>query len=206
MIKLGRFTAYMTNMARHKEFNREEVLVKAMETFWRYGYEGTSIQDLIQSMGINRGSLYDTFGDKRSLFLEAIAHYDDTIVRCAIARLQAPEASKQAIIDHFKSFVKGIIADREHRGCLMTNTAVELCPHDADTAKRVTLNLQRIEQAFYTALSRAQEKGEISPDKNLKALARYFTSNLHGLQVMSKIDPDPQALQDTVPILLSVLD
>jgi TetR/AcrR family transcriptional repressor of nem operon len=60
-------------MARHKEFERQQALEKAMETFWRYGYEGTSIQNLVESMGINRGSLYDTFGDKRSLFLAAIA-------------------------------------------------------------------------------------------------------------------------------------
>ncbi len=66
-------------MARHKKFEREEVLGKAMETFWRYGYQGTSIQDLLENMGINRGSLYDTFGNKRSLFLAAIAHYDETV-------------------------------------------------------------------------------------------------------------------------------
>ncbi|ERT09386.1 bacterial regulatory s, tetR family protein [Lyngbya aestuarii BL J] len=193
-------------MARHKEFNRGEVLAKAMETFWRYGYEGTSVQDLTQSMGINRGSLYDTFGDKRSLFLEAIAHYDQTIVRSAIARLEAPDASKQAIIDHFKSLVDRIVADTERRGCFVTNTAVELCPHDPDTAQRVANNLQRIEQAFYKALLRAQEKGEISAEKNLPALARYFTCNLQGLRVISKVNSDPQALEEIVQILLSVLD
>ncbi|EAW37809.1 putative tetR-family transcriptional regulator [Lyngbya sp. PCC 8106] len=177
-----------------------------METFWRYGYEGTSVQDLIESMGINRGSLYDTFGDKRSLFLEAIAHYDQTIVRRAIARLEAPDASKQAIIDHFKSLVDRIVADTEPRGCFVTNTVVELCPHDPDTAQQVTKNLQRIEQAFYTALLRAQEKGEISANQNLPALARYLTCNLQGLRVISKVNPDPQALKEIIQILLSVLD
>ncbi|MEB3283198.1 MAG: TetR/AcrR family transcriptional regulator [Lyngbya sp.] len=193
-------------MARQKEFNREEVLAKAMETFWRYGYEGTSVQDLIESMGINRGSLYDTFGDKRSLFLEAIAHYDETVVRCAIARLEAPGASKPAIVDYFQSLVDRMVADKERRGCFVTNTAVELCPHDPDTAQRVASNLKRIEQAFYTALSRAQEKGEISPENNLQALARYLTCNLQGLRVISKVNPDAQVLQEIVQIVLSVLD
>lgn len=192
-------------MARHKEFNREEVLAKAMETFWRYGYEGTSVQDLIQNMGINRGSLYDTFGDKRSLFLEAIAHYDETVVRRAIARLQAPDASKAAIIDYFDNLVDRMVADTERRGCLVTNTAVELCPHDPDTAKRVANNLHRIERAFYTALSRAKEKGEISPEKNLQALARYLTCNLQGLRVISKVNPDRQNLKEIVQIVLSAL-
>jgi TetR/AcrR family transcriptional repressor of nem operon len=193
-------------MARHKEFNREEVLAKAMETFWRYGYEGTSVQDLIESMGINRGSLYDTFGDKRSLFLEAIAHYDQTVVRCAIAHLEAPDASKPAIIDYFQSLVDRMVADKDRRGCFVTNTAVELCPHDPDTAKRIANNLQRIEQAFYRALSRAKEKGEIPPEKNLQALARYLTCNLQGLRVISKVNPDPQILQEIIEILLCVLE
>ncbi|WP_413164196.1 TetR/AcrR family transcriptional regulator [Capilliphycus salinus ALCB114379] len=193
-------------MARHKEFNREEVLARAMETFWRYGYEGTSVQDLLDSMGINRGSLYDTFGDKRSLFLEAIAHYDQTVVRCLIARLEAPDASKAAIVDYFQSLVDRMVADPDRRGCFVTNTAVELCPHDPDTAKRVAHNLDCIEGAFYKALSRAQEKGEISPDKNIPALARYLTCNLQGLRVISKVNPDPQVLQDIVQILLGVLD
>ncbi len=193
-------------MARHKEFNREEVLAKAMEAFWRHGYEGTSVQDLIESMGINRGSLYDTFGDKRSLFLEAIAYYEETVVRCAIARLQAPEASKPEIIEYFKSLVDRILEDTECRGCLVTNTAVELCPHDPETAQRVVNNLQRIEQAFYTALSRAKEKGEISSQKNVQALAHYLTCNLQGLRVISKVNPDRQRLQEIVQILLCVLD
>ncbi|MEA5501277.1 TetR/AcrR family transcriptional regulator [Limnoraphis robusta] len=193
-------------MARHKEFNREEVLAKAMETFWRYGYEGTSVQDLIESMGINRGSLYDTFGDKRSLFLEAIAHYDETVVRCTIARLEAPDASKPAIIDYFQSLVDRMVADPDRRGCFVTNTAVELCPHDPDTAKRIAKNLQRIEQAFYRALSRAQEKGEIPANKNLQALARYLTCNLQGLRVITKVNPDPQILQEIIEILLCVLE
>ena len=68
-------------MARHKEFEREVVLEKAMATFWRYGYEGTSVQTLVENMGINRGSIYDTFGDKRSLFLAAIQHYNEAVVK-----------------------------------------------------------------------------------------------------------------------------
>ncbi|NMG58023.1 TetR/AcrR family transcriptional regulator, partial [Geitlerinema sp. P-1104] len=67
-------------MGRHKEFNRQDVLDKAMLTFWRQGYEATSIRNLIASMGIHRGSLYDTFGDKHSLFQETLAHYDHTVV------------------------------------------------------------------------------------------------------------------------------
>lgn len=193
-------------MARHKEFNQQEALQKAMETFWRYGYEATSIQDLVESMGINRGSLYDTFGDKRSLFLAAIAHYDETVVQCLVSRLEDTGASKGAIIDHFYNIIEGTVDDKTRRGCFLINTAVELCPHDTEAQQRIATNLKRIEDAFYQALVRASQKGELSHDKDLKALARYLTCTIQGLRVFSKVNCNPDALKDIVQVALSVLD
>ncbi len=193
-------------MARQKEFNREAVLVKAMETFWHHGYEGTSVQDLVKSMGINRGSLYDTFGDKRSLFLEAIAHYEKTIVQRIIQTLEAPHASKQAIIDYFNHVVDRIMADKDRRGCLLTNTAVELCAHDPDTAQRITSDLKRVETAFYRALSRAKTQGELSSHLDPQAIASFLTCSLQGLRVMSRVNPSRETLQGVVQVILSVLD
>ena len=193
-------------MARQKEFDREVVLAKAMETFWQYGYEGTSIQDLLNSMGINRGSLYDTFGDKRSLFLEAIAHYEATIVQQILKTLAAPNASKQAIIDYFNQVVDRIISDKQRRGCLLTNTAVELCAHDPDTAQRVTDDLKRVEGAFYMALSRAKTLGELSLDADIQAIASFLTFSLQGLRVMSRVNPSRETLQAVVRVILSVLE
>ncbi len=193
-------------MARHKEFDREATLVKAMQTFWQYGYEGTSMQDLVESMGINRGSLYDTFKDKRSLFLEAVAYYEATIVDRLVKRLEAPTASKQTIIDYFNGLIDRILEDPERRGCLITNTAIELCSHDPETEKRITHNFQRIEQAFYSALSKSQALGEIAADSDLHALARFFTCNLQGLRVISRVNPSRNTLQDVVRVILSVLE
>lgn len=185
-------------MARHKEFNREAALVKAIETFWRSGYEGTSMQDLVESMGINRGSLYDTFKDKRSLFLEAVTYYEATVVDSLVKSLEASSASKQTIIDYFNDLIDCIQADPEHRGCLITNTAIELCAHDPETEKRINSNFQRIEQAFYQALLKGQSRGGISPHQDLHALARFLTCNLQGLRVMSRVNPNPKTLQDVV--------
>ncbi|MGC9524422.1 MAG: TetR/AcrR family transcriptional regulator [Limnospira sp.] len=190
-------------MARHKEFDREVVLSKAMDTFWHQGYEATSIQDLVKNMGINRGSLYDTFGDKRSLFLEAIAHYDETVAKAAIASLEAPNASKPAIVALFERVADGV---QDRRGCLITNTVVELCPHDPDTARRISGNLKRLERAFYVALKRAQEKGEVGGDRDISALASFLLCSLQGLQVTSKIHPDPEYLRSIVRVAVSALD
>ena len=193
-------------MGRQKQFNRDEVLMKAMETFWRYGYEGTSIQTLVEDMGINRGSLYDTFGDKLSLFHEAIAYYDSRVVTKAIARLEAPGAAKQAIIDQFYGLIDRAVGDSDRKGCLLTNTAVEMGARNSDTSKQVTNNIQRIENALKQALTTAQKKGEISQKKDTAALAKFLTCCLQGLRVISKINPDRKALQDMAKIALSVLD
>ena len=192
-------------MARHKQFDKEEVLAKAMTTFWRYGYEGTSMQTLVQNMGINRGSLYDTFGDKRALFLAAIAHYENTVMKEMVAILEAPGASKTAIVELFENLIDRAIKDRECFGCLITNTAIELCPHDADTAKRIATNLQRVEQAFKKALKTAQKKGEISLDCNLDGMAQYLTVSLQGLRVISKVNRQPELLRNVVEVILSTL-
>ena len=193
-------------MPRPKEFERDVVLEKAMELFWQKGYEATSVQDLVQHMGINRGSLYDTFQDKHHLFLAAVSHYHDTVVKDAIARLEAPTAAKQAIIDHFDRMVDCMMGDEAQRGCLMTNTIVELAAHHPDIAAQLQMSLRRIEQAFRTVLARAQAAGEVSSEQDASDLARYLVCCIQGLRVMCKTHVNREQFQATVNIMLSVLD
>src|ERR1700730_2144482 len=79
-----------SRMARQKEFDRDEVLHKAMEVFWSRGYEASSIQDLVKRMGINRQSLYDTFGDKHTLYLQALDRYREVEGRKIVELLEQP--------------------------------------------------------------------------------------------------------------------
>jgi len=193
-------------MARTKEFDREAVLSKAMYTFLQFGYEGTSMQTLVTNMGINRGSLYDTFGDKRSLFMAAIAHYESTVVNRAIASLTAEEVGKQTIVNLFRDLVVSMAKEKNCYGCLMTNTAVEVCSHDAEAKDRINTHFGQIARAFKHALSQAQIKDEISPEKDLDSVANYLTSSLQGLRVMAKVNRDRQTLDNIVDVILSVLD
>jgi len=193
-------------MPRHKEFDRDDVLAKAMQTFWSQGYAATSVQDLVESMGINRGSLYDTFGDKHSLFLAAIAHYEAAAIQPAIARLEAPGAGKQAIAEHFYSLVERASSDPEQRGCFATNAAVELCARDRDVADRVAASLQHLERALKRALQTAQAQGELTGDRNLDELASFLLCTLQGLRVVSKLNPDRERLRGIVRAALTVLD
>lgn len=193
-------------MPRPKEFEREVVLEKAMELFWQKGYEATSVQDLVQHMGINRGSLYDTFKDKHNLFLAAVSHYHETVVKDAIARLEAPSASRSAIVDYFNRMVDCLTGDEAQRGCLMTNTIVELAVQHPDIAAQLQMSLQRIERAFKAALTRAQLAGELAADKDVADLARYLVCCVQGLRVMCKTNVSREQFQATVDLMLSVLD
>ena len=193
-------------MARQKEFEKEEVLEKAMDTFWRFGFEGTSMQSLVKNMGINRSSLYETFGDKRSLFEAAITHYEKTRMQGMVDCLQEMGASKSAIAKVFESLIDQSISDEDRRGCFLTNTAIELSPHDPSVAKKIATDMKIVEKAFYQVLANAQAKGEIPLEKDLNQIAQYLTSSFQGIRVMAKINQEPEFLKNIVKVTLSVLD
>ncbi len=192
-------------MARPKAFDREQVLTKAMEVFWEKGYEATSMQDLVVAMGIHRGSLYDTFQDKRTLFLAAIAHYRNTVVRESTACLQIPGAARSAIEAYVMAFAERAVSASQRRGCLMTNAIVEVAAHDPEATAILNRSLRSVEDAFYRALGRAQDNNEIDPDKDIRAIAQYLTSSLQGLRVMAKVNPDPEVLRQIAQLTLQVL-
>ena len=116
-------------MGRPYEFDRQETLSRAMEVFWEKGYKATSIQDLVDRMGIKRGSIYNTFGDKHALFLAAIEHYGESVTSEMVKVLEAPGP---AIENLYKFYSRLLRTPRENRmkGCLISNTVVELAPHD----------------------------------------------------------------------------
>ncbi len=193
-------------MARPREFDRDEVLDQAIEVFWQHGYEGTSVQDLVDSMGINRGSLYGAFGDKHGLFLAALHRYEETFHSTISERLAEGGSPMQAIRRVFEDVVRECSCDEGRKGCLMTNSAVELAAHDRDTAALVAANFTRLEEAFVKVLRHAQSDGELGKKQNPRALGRFLTSSLQGLRVMGKACPDRVLLRDVVRVTLSVLE
>ncbi len=193
-------------MARPKAFDTDVALDKAMETFWTHGYQGTSIQDLVEGMGINRGSLYGTFGDKHRLFLAALKRYDRAVTRRLLDILEREGSGKQAIWDFFRAKIAYALAADRPPGCLVTNSAVECAGHDRHAAARVAASLMRMEGAFYKALLRARMGREIPPGRNLRALASYLTMCAQGLTVVGKVRPQRAALRQIVAVALAALD
>ena len=193
-------------MARQKEFEREEALQKAMEVFWSRGYEAASIQDLVEHMGINRQSLYDTFGDKHALYLKALDRYREVESRKLFELLERGGSVKRALKQLFGGVVEGSLGDGQRRGCFMGNAMSELAGRCKATAARTGSNMDAMESALYRALLRGKKDGEFKGVRDHRAVARFLYCNLQGLVLVAKATQDRKRLEDVVKVTLSVLD
>ena len=192
-------------MPRPKAFDPDAALQKAMQVFWERGYEATSVEDLVQRMGINRFSLYSTFGGKHQLFVAALERYRDTIVADLVGELEQSAAGLAAIRRFFTRLVDFFASSKGWCGCLMTNTAVELAPHDPRVAAKVQAYVVRLEEAFYRVLLQAQSTPQRTTAHAYRDLARFLTGSALGLGVLAKTSPGRQALEGYVRVILSVL-
>jgi TetR/AcrR family transcriptional repressor of nem operon len=190
---------------RPKEFDPEEALDAAMHLFWRKGYESTTMQDLVDHMGINRFSIYDTFGDKRRLFIAAAKRYSEAMIGERIAALDAAESGLRGVRDHFRFLEQWCLTEHGRAGCLMTNTIVEKGIQDADLRRQGLRLFERLEEAFSRALRRARRDGEIQTRENLTDLARYLVAVQQGLHVLAKVRPAQREVRAVVRVALSVL-
>jgi TetR/AcrR family transcriptional repressor of nem operon len=193
-------------MARHKEFDRDEALQRAMEVFWSRGYEAASVGDLVKHMGINRQSLYDTFGDKHSLYLQALDRYREVEGGKMYGVLEGPGPVKRALRQLFTSVIEGAHEEGARRGCFVGNAMSELAGRCRATAEKTCGSMAAAEDALYRALVRGRKAGEIKGGRDLRAVARFLYGSLQGLQLMSKATADRKTLEDVVRVTLSVLD
>jgi TetR/AcrR family transcriptional repressor of nem operon len=192
------------NIGRPTEFDRQEALEKSMELFWRNGYEATSLAELIEEMGIGRQSLYNTFGDKHSLFIEAAKHYANSSGQHLVNTLQSPGSPVGNVRKALEQVVEFLISGK-CRGCLVTNSIVELAPHDDEVRELVHAMVNRVEKAIKSTLDRAVKEGEISANADTKAMARFLNTTVHGLVVMGKATESRAVLKDVVKVALSTL-
>ena len=190
-------------MARSKEFNEEEALDKAMEIFWKQGYEKTSIQDLVDQMGIHRRSLYDTFGDKHSLFVQTLERYESLIASQIRKQITEEMTTVESIR---KIFELAVYSDNASpKGCLMVNTAVELSLLDNEVSQRIKSAFKQTENLIANLLIRGQARGEVASSFDSSELARYIHKALIGVRVLVKTTSDPQELESTIGLTLSIL-
>lgn len=192
-------------MARTKEFDPDAALRAAMDLFWRKGYEATSMQDLVNGLGIGRASIYATFGNKHELYVAALSCYGEEVGGQTIDMLSQPGPALPAVRELVRSYAESAIADQDRKGCLVTNTAVECLPADRELGRLVESSLDSLETAVTVALTRARHQGELARDKDPRALARFLVTLMQGIRVIAK-SPDERRLRDAVDQALTLLD
>lgn len=175
-----------------------------MNLFWLKGYEATSLDDLLEHMGIGRQSLYNTFGDKHRLFLATLERYRRDRLERGLVRLEAPDASVNAIREVCNATVKFYGSDR--RSCFLANSTLELACKDKQVARIAQAYATRMEKAFLNAIRNAIKAGEIRADKSPRALARHLTNSVCGVTVLSKAGASRKTLHDAMEVALSVLE
>ncbi len=192
-------------MARYQEFDTQEALSKAMHVFWDKGYKGASLNDLLNKMGIGKGSFYATYGSKHELFLDALKLYGrkQAMVR-EVADIMDSLPAKKAIERVLVRVMDRAIEDK--RCCLFGKTALEFWQTDAKINKEVEGGVKQVEEAFRHVIIRGQKNGEIASDKDSDSLANFFTGIFYGLQVMGSANPDRKTLENVILNALIVLD
>lgn len=172
-----------------KRFDIDETLTRAMETFWANGFEATSMQDLVSATGVNRASLYATYGDKRELFLTSIKKYDGEIRRRMLAELAATKTPSEAIAALFDKFIAQTMQPQGNWGCFLVNTALELAAHDDELAELVNAAQDEIEAFFLAMIRKGQQSGEFDLGLDAAAAAHQALASLLGMLVMIRSRP-----------------
>ena len=195
----------MIGMSRTKEFDPDAALQAALELFWRKGYEATSMADLVDHLGIARASIYGTFGGKHDLYLKALDRYLESRDPAIIEALSQPGPALPSVRALIRRYAEESAVDQHRRGCFVVNTAIELLPTDRMAARRVESSWDAVEVALTSALTRARAQGELAPDRDPRALARFLLTVMQGLRVLAKGDPDPARLGDAAEAALVIL-
>ncbi|WP_329141676.1 TetR/AcrR family transcriptional regulator [Streptomyces sp. NBC_00670] len=185
----------MARTGRPREFDKDKTLERALELFWSRGYGTTSIQDLVDALTVERGSLYGAFGDKRRFYLEAVRLYWDVYERRLTAALDTTPLlpGLRQMLTHPARLDEFISDVGTPHGCLVGNTTAELVPHDGDATDIVTRSYRRFTAIVTEALRRAQAAGEVTDSATPEAQAQLLLYLVQGLSLVSRAGLDKEA-------------
>lgn len=200
----------MVMAARPRTFDRSDVLEDALRVFWHQGYEATSVQDLVDATGLSRASLYNTFGSKHALYLEALQRYRAQR-RAALLRTLALDTpvsdscASGAVRALLERVADEAAACPNEGSCLLTNAATERAASDAEAADAVRSGFAELEDALARTLQHGQERGDIQTHARPQAQARFLVTTIQGMRVLAKTCPSRSALQDVVETALRAI-
>lgn len=185
-------------MSRQAEYDRNLVIAQATAIFWEKGYGKTSIGDLVGATGLQPGSLYGAFGNKKGLFLEVVDQYNRTF----IAQLCALRDAQGKAIEKLEGILRQIVEDSSasegKHGCLTVNALLELSQHDDEIGARLRSYNVQVRKAFAWLVKDAQADGDVSTARDPNELASFVVNNIWGMRVMCKSQPDRASLEAVV--------
>lgn len=188
-----------------KQFDTEVALAKAMEVFWTHGYEAASLSELLKNMGIGKKSLYDTFGNKQSLFLKALEHYARTTIREMRDRLSAGH-SPLANLKQLLLAWQEMHSQPGSCGCMLGTNIADFSTEDAAIAQVMRGYLQQVEDIFTKVLTHAQAAGEVGTAIAPRDLARLLLCTTQGMALLGRVMEDDTTLKGTVQAACSLLE
>jgi TetR/AcrR family transcriptional repressor of nem operon len=192
-------------MPRPKSFDEGAVLDQAVQLFQERGYDGTSLADLELHLGLGRQSLYNTFGDKQTLFLKALERYERAALAGVLAPLTAPGAGLEAIRAFFRVNIESLTAPGPRRACLVANTILERGSRDAAALVRCNQARAGLERALRRVLAQAKIRGELAESLDVEATATLLVIQFYGLIVLAKTGATAGELHAAVEALLAGL-
>lgn len=192
-------------MARLKAFDEDRALDNAVDCFWLRGYEATSVRDLADSMGIGGASLYNTYGDKRALFVRSLERYANRSMRERIARLEAGHRPKEAIEAFLGEIIDRSVTDPDRRGCLLVNSALDVAPHDVAIGKVVGGYLDEIRGFFRRNIEAARKAGQVPRRIDAEAVSGHLLGVLLGIRVLARTGAKRRMLESVAQPALDLL-
>jgi TetR/AcrR family transcriptional regulator, transcriptional repressor for nem operon len=191
-------------MGRPRNFEADTVVKRAMEEFWTHGYAGTSPAQLAEATGVGKGSLYNTFGSKRQLFEQALAHYARMGAERAEEFLSRPGTTGECIGAYLRGTVDSDIAQPVRRGCLAANTAAELGGRDPEITRTLRAIEERIIAALAARIERGRRDGDVRPDIDARATAEFLMNTSGGLRIRVRTH-EAAELYRIIDVALTVL-
>jgi TetR/AcrR family transcriptional regulator, transcriptional repressor for nem operon len=182
-------------MGRLKAFDEDQVLDRAVDCFWQHGYEATSVRDLADRMGIGGTSLYNAYGDKRALFVAALARYAQRSMRERIERLEKSRRPKEAIRAFLAEIIDRSLADPDRKGCLLVNSALDVAPHDAAIGRVVAGCFAELRGFFRRNLEAARAARQVPRRTDPDELAGHLLGVVLGLRVLARTGADRAQLE-----------
>ena len=193
-------------MGRTKQYERTELLDRAVELFRRQGFNGTSTAELVDELGVNRKTMYAEFGSKQKLFEAVLERYSRKHLTRVLAPIEVPDAGADAIRQAFTGYASASEGWFQGRGCLMCNTAVERGALDPGSGRYVAAYLERLTRAFRGALDNARQAGDVDEAADLDDLAAFFTTALIGVAACIRAEAPPEQVRAASAVATSLLD